>query len=43
MMTNFFFFSFSPLLFQAPCDNGSKIQSFILEWDEVSTLIPFSG
>lgn len=32
-----------PPLFQAPSDNGSKIQSFILEWDEVSTLKAFSG
>lgn len=24
---------------QAPCDNGSKIQSYILQWDEVNFLL----
>lgn len=29
-------------LLQASCDNGSKIHSYLLEWDEVSNLFCFS-
>lgn len=28
------------LFFQAPCDNGSKIQNYILQWDEVMLYAP---